>query len=109
MASTNRARRVLSRVIIGVLVSAVIAVGPAASQQAQQTQQAQQAQTQHGLDDGPEFVIDPDEASVNLEQMFVSIVGDIDADGTNDFLITSAWSAVNGARSGRMFILSGKR
>ncbi len=36
-------------------------------------------------------------------------MGDVDGDGTNDFLITSAWSAVNGARSGRMFILSGKQ
>jgi hypothetical protein len=36
-------------------------------------------------------------------------MGDVDGDGISDFLITSAWSAVSGARSGRMFILSGQR
>lgn len=35
-------------------------------------------------------------------------MGDVDGDGVIDFLLTSAWSAVNGARSGRMFILAGK-
>jgi hypothetical protein len=34
-------------------------------------------------------------------------VGDVDGDGTIDYLVTSAWSAINGARSGRVFILSG--
>lgn len=34
-------------------------------------------------------------------------MGDVDGDGIVDFLITSAWSAVNGGRSGRMFIVSG--
>ena len=36
-------------------------------------------------------------------------MGDIDGDETIDYLVTSAWSAVNGARSGRMYILSGER
>ena len=36
-------------------------------------------------------------------------VGDIDGDGVIDFLLTSAWSSVNGPRSGRMYILSGTR
>lgn len=35
-------------------------------------------------------------------------VGDVDGDGTIDFLVTSAWSAINGGRSGRMFIISGR-
>ena len=35
-------------------------------------------------------------------------MGDIDGDGTIDFLLTSAWSAINGSRSGRMYILAGK-
>jgi hypothetical protein len=35
-------------------------------------------------------------------------IGDVDADGRLDFLLTSAWSAVNGSRSGRMYILSGR-
>lgn len=35
-------------------------------------------------------------------------MGDVDGDGQFDFLLTSAWSAVNGEKSGRMFILSGE-
>ena len=33
-------------------------------------------------------------------------IGDVDGDGTVDFLITSAWSAIHGFHSGRMFIVS---
>ena len=33
-------------------------------------------------------------------------MGDVDGDGKIDLLVTSAWSAIAGARSGRMFILS---
>ncbi len=33
-------------------------------------------------------------------------MGDIDGDGTIDFLITSAWSGIHGHHSGRMFIVS---
>jgi hypothetical protein len=33
-------------------------------------------------------------------------MGDVNGDGVIDFLLTSAWSAINGARSGRMFIVS---
>jgi hypothetical protein len=33
-------------------------------------------------------------------------LGDVDGDGTVDFLITSAWSGVSGFHSGRVFILS---
>lgn len=35
-------------------------------------------------------------------------MGDVDGDGATDFLLTSAWSAVNGPRSGRMFLLAGE-
>ncbi|RMH29689.1 MAG: hypothetical protein D6693_01590, partial [Planctomycetota bacterium] len=35
-------------------------------------------------------------------------LGDVDGDGVNDFLITSGWSPVNGAQSGRVFVISGK-
>ncbi len=35
-------------------------------------------------------------------------VGDVDGDGHVDFLVTSAYSAVNGYRSGRVMIISGK-
>ncbi len=33
-------------------------------------------------------------------------MGDVDGDGTIDFLITSAWSDIQGFHSGRMFIIS---
>ena len=33
-------------------------------------------------------------------------LGDVDGDGTIDFLITSAWSGIHGFHSGRMFIIS---
>jgi hypothetical protein len=33
-------------------------------------------------------------------------LGDVDGDGTVDFLITSAWSGVRGFHSGRMFVIS---
>ncbi|MCL4820786.1 MAG: FG-GAP repeat protein [Vicinamibacteria bacterium] len=33
-------------------------------------------------------------------------LGDVDADGSSDFLITSAWSSVNGFRSGRVFVIA---
>ncbi len=36
-------------------------------------------------------------------------VGDVDGDGAIDLLLTSAWSAVSGAHSGRMFIVAGTR
>lgn len=33
-------------------------------------------------------------------------MGDVDGDGTIDFLITSAWSGIHGFHSGRMFVIS---
>lgn len=36
-------------------------------------------------------------------------IGDVDGDGAIDFLLTSAWSAINGKRSGRIFIVAGPR
>jgi FG-GAP repeat/Tetratricopeptide repeat len=35
-------------------------------------------------------------------------IGDVDGDGAIDFLLTSAWSGINGFQSGRVFIISGK-
>ncbi len=35
-------------------------------------------------------------------------IGDVNGDGVNDLLITSAWSEVNGKQSGRVFVISGK-
>jgi hypothetical protein len=34
-------------------------------------------------------------------------IGDVDGDGAIDFLLTSAWSSVNGPRTGRVYILAG--
>ena len=34
-------------------------------------------------------------------------MGDVDGDGAIDFLLTSAWSAARGSKSGRMFVVSG--
>jgi hypothetical protein len=35
-------------------------------------------------------------------------LGDVDGDGAIDFLITSAWSGVNGFQSGRVFVIAGE-
>lgn len=35
-------------------------------------------------------------------------LGDVNADGTIDFLITSAWSGANGFQSGRVFVIAGE-
>ncbi|RMH20663.1 MAG: tetratricopeptide repeat protein, partial [Acidobacteria bacterium] len=35
-------------------------------------------------------------------------LGDVDGDGRIDLLLTSAWSAVNGAKSGRVFVVAGE-
>ena len=34
-------------------------------------------------------------------------LGDVDGDGATDFLLTSAWSGINGYQSGRTYIISG--
>lgn len=36
-------------------------------------------------------------------------IGDVDGDGVPDLLVAAAWSNVNGFRSGRVFILSGRQ
>ena len=36
-------------------------------------------------------------------------LGDVDGDGAVDFLLTSAWSSVNGPRTGRVFLIAGPR
>jgi hypothetical protein len=35
-------------------------------------------------------------------------IGDVDGDGTVDFLVTSAWSAIGGFQSGRTLVISGR-
>lgn len=36
-------------------------------------------------------------------------IGDVDGDGLIDFLVTSAWSNIKGAKTGRVFILAGEK
>lgn len=36
-------------------------------------------------------------------------LGDVDGDGAHDFLLTSAWSAARGAKSGRVWIVAGPK
>lgn len=36
-------------------------------------------------------------------------IGDVDGDGVGDLLVTSAWSSIRGPRSGRVYIVAGKR
>ena len=45
--------------------------------------------------------------SSRLVLWFLADAGDVGGDGRLDFLLTSAWSAINGGRSGRMFIVAG--
>ncbi len=35
-------------------------------------------------------------------------IGDLNGDGTIDFLITSAWSSAAGEKSGRVYVIAGK-
>ena len=35
-------------------------------------------------------------------------LGDVDGDGTPDFLVTSAWSGVRGPQTGRTLVISGR-
>ena len=35
-------------------------------------------------------------------------LGDVDGDGTIDLLLTSAWSTIRGAKSGRVWVVSGR-
>jgi hypothetical protein len=39
----------------------------------------------------------------------VADAGDVDGDGAIDFLVTSAWSGVNGFQSGRVFVIAGTK
>lgn len=60
-----------------------------------------------GLDERPKFVVEPDEYSVNLGQMFVSIVGDIDGDGTLDVYVADWASNMAGRGTGAFVVHSG--
>ncbi len=60
-----------------------------------------------GLEDEPAFIVESDEQGAALGGMFVSIVGDVDADGTRD-VYASDWSHGGlGASTGRIHVHSG--
>ncbi len=56
----------------------------------------------------PFFTIDPDKTSRHLGQYFVSIVGDVDGDGTPDVYASDFGNHANGPATGRVFLHSGK-
>jgi hypothetical protein len=54
------------------------------------------------------FTIDADETGVNLGRMFVSVVGDVDADGAPDVYASDWENEAKGKQTGRVFVHSGK-
>jgi len=59
------------------------------------------------LDHEPAFVMEADEGSQQLGAMFVSVVGDVDADGTPDVYASDWAHGALGAFTGRIFVNSG--
>jgi tetratricopeptide (TPR) repeat protein len=59
------------------------------------------------LDHEPAFVMEADEDSQQLGAMFVSVVGDVDADGTPDVYASDWAHGALGAFTGRIFVNSG--
>jgi hypothetical protein len=60
-----------------------------------------------GLSTTPKFVIDSDETGNALGAMFVSIVGDVDGDGTGDVYASDFTNAAKGPSTGRVYVHSG--
>lgn len=60
-----------------------------------------------GLIDHPAFVMESDEGGQQLGAMFVSVVGDVDADGTPDIYASDWAHGANGPFTGRIFVNSG--
>jgi len=54
------------------------------------------------------FTIEADETGVNLGRMFVSVVGDVDADGVPDVYASDWENAALGRQTGRVYVHSGK-
>jgi FG-GAP repeat protein/VCBS repeat protein len=54
------------------------------------------------------YTIEPEAASVGLGRMFLSFVGDVDADGTPDVYASDWEDAGKGAGTGRIYVHSGK-
>jgi hypothetical protein len=56
----------------------------------------------------PKYVIEGDEAAKTFGAMFLSIVGDVDADGVPDMYISDWQNAAKGPSTGRTYVHSGK-
>lgn len=61
-----------------------------------------------GTSDKPKFTIDADETGAALGAMFVSVVGDVDGDGTPDAYTTDFPNRARGPATGRIYVHSGK-
>ena len=59
------------------------------------------------LDPNPAFHIDPDETGAGLGAMFVSVIGDVNADGVPDVYGADFVNAAKGAATGRIYVHSG--
>ena len=55
----------------------------------------------------PKFVVDADETGVALAAMFISVIGDINGDGTPDIYATDFPNAARGKATGRAYVYSG--
>lgn len=56
----------------------------------------------------PKFVIEGDETANALGEMFVSVIGDVDADGWPDIYASDWQNAAKGPSTGRIYVHSGK-
>jgi FG-GAP repeat protein/tetratricopeptide repeat protein/VCBS repeat protein len=59
------------------------------------------------LSDKPKFVIDAEDTGVALGRMFVSVVGDVNHDGTPDVYASDFSDAAKGQMTGRVYVQSG--
>jgi len=60
------------------------------------------------LSESPHFTVDADETGAALAAMFVSVPGDVDADGTDDVYLSDWSNAAKGPSTGRVYVHSGK-
>ena len=83
--------------------STLVAVGaPAAG-----PQRTGRAYVYTRLADQPAFVVDADDTGAALAAMFVSVPGDLDADGTDDVFMSDWPNSARGPSTGRVYVHSG--
>jgi FG-GAP repeat protein/VCBS repeat protein len=61
-----------------------------------------------GLSTKPEFTFDSDDTGGAFGAMFMSIVGDVNGDGTPDFYVSDWANRAKGRSTGRIYVYSGK-